>query len=75
MLLNTEKWQGYSFYRFWVIIGKPTGGVKLSHHTYMYVEKIMFIHTLNPNATFPKIQIRQDCNKRRKWVTKIVSKS
>ena len=30
MLLNPEKFQGYSFYPFWVIQGKPTGGgVKL----------------------------------------------
>ena len=26
MLLNAAKFQGYSFYRFWVIKGKPTGG-------------------------------------------------
>ena len=26
MLLNTAKFQGYSFYRFWVIKGNPTGG-------------------------------------------------
>ena len=26
MLLNAAKCQGYSFYRFWVIKGKPTGG-------------------------------------------------
>ena len=26
MLLNAAKWQGYSYYRFWVIKGKPTGG-------------------------------------------------
>ena len=25
MLLNTAKLKGYSFYRFWVIKGKPTG--------------------------------------------------
>ena len=25
MLLNAAKFQGYSFYRFWVIQGKPTG--------------------------------------------------
>ena len=34
MLLNATKFQGYSFYLFWVIEGKPTcwggGGVKLS---------------------------------------------
>ena len=29
MLLNAAKCQGYSFYRFWVIKGKPTEGVKL----------------------------------------------
>ena len=28
MLLNTAKFQGYSFYRFWVIKEKPTRGVK-----------------------------------------------
>ena len=26
MLLNAAKWQGHSFYRFWVIQGKPTEG-------------------------------------------------
>ena len=26
MLLNVAKFQGHSFYRFWVIKGKPTGG-------------------------------------------------
>ena len=29
MLLNAAKCQGYSFYSFWVIKGKPAGGVKL----------------------------------------------
>ena len=29
MLLNVEKFQGYSFYRSWDIKGKPTWGVKL----------------------------------------------
>ena len=28
MLMN-EKYQGYSFYQFWVINGKPTGGVNV----------------------------------------------
>ena len=28
MLLKASKFQGYSFYRFWVIKGKPTGGIK-----------------------------------------------
>ena len=26
MLLNAGKCQGYSFHRFWVVKGKPTGG-------------------------------------------------
>ena len=26
MLLNVAKFQGYNFYRFWVIKGKPNGG-------------------------------------------------
>ena len=33
MLLNTSKCQGYSFYRFLVIKGKPTGG-KITPHTH-----------------------------------------
>ena len=31
MLLNAAKYQGYSFYCFWVFKGKPTGGLKLPH--------------------------------------------
>ena len=26
MLVNDAEYQAYSFYRFWVIKGKPTGG-------------------------------------------------
>ena len=38
MLLNPAKFQGYSFYRFWVIRGKPTGGLKRHpHHTQIRV--------------------------------------
>ena len=29
MSLKAAKCQGYSFYYFWVIKGKPTGGIKL----------------------------------------------
>ena len=29
ILLNAVKFQGYSLYHFWVIMGKPTEGVKL----------------------------------------------
>ena len=32
-LLTTAKYQGYSFYRFWVIKGKPTGGKSPLSHT------------------------------------------
>ena len=39
MLLNTEKCQGNSFYRFWDIKGKPTGeGGKITAPT--HIEKI-----------------------------------
>ena len=30
MLLNAAKWQGYTFYGFWVIKGKPTVGYKIN---------------------------------------------
>ena len=30
MLLNAAKFQGYSFCRFWVMKGKPTGGGKIT---------------------------------------------
>ena len=33
MLLNAAKCQGYSFYRFWVIKGKPTGECKITPPT------------------------------------------
>ena len=37
MLLNPAKYQGYSFYRFWVIKEKPTtrAGVKLPHPPFL----------------------------------------
>ena len=31
MLLNDTKWQGYGFYPFWFIKGKPTGKITTSH--------------------------------------------
>ena len=38
MLLNAAKYQGYNFYCFWVIKGKPTGaglgGIRPSHPDY-----------------------------------------
>ena len=36
---NTSKCQGYSFYRFWVIKGKPAGGVKLPPFTQIRVKE------------------------------------
>ena len=33
MLLNAAKCQGYSFYSFWVIKGKPAGGGKITTTT------------------------------------------
>ena len=41
MLLNAANFQGYSFYRFWVIKGKPTGGGKIMHlkRTFLLVQK------------------------------------
>ena len=40
MLLNAAKFQGYSFYRSWVIKGKPTGGAgKLPPPTQIRVKK------------------------------------
>ena len=57
MLLNVAKCQGYSFYRFWVITGKPIGGVKL-HPTQIRVKKkkkprntYTYIHRLRSNLT------------------------
>ena len=39
MLLNPEKCQGYSIYRFWVIKAKPTEGVKLPDSYHIRVKK------------------------------------
>ena len=49
MLLNAAKCQGYSFYRFWVIKGKPKGRVKLSPspHTQIRVKTISEIAGLS----------------------------
>ena len=33
ILLNAAKSQDYSFYHFWVIKGKPTGGGKITYHS------------------------------------------
>ena len=39
VILNAAKYQGYSFYRFWVIKEKTTGGrVKLPPHTQIRVK-------------------------------------
>ena len=38
MLVNAGKFQGYSFYRFWVIKGKPTWGIELPTPTQIRVK-------------------------------------
>ena len=38
ILLNALKSQGYSFYRFWVTMGKPTGGKITSRRTQIRVK-------------------------------------
>ena len=64
MLLNAAKRQGYNFYRFWVIKGEPTRGVKLppsqirvnernydTHtytHTHIYI--YIYIYTYNKHT-------------------------
>ena len=48
MLLNTTKYQRYIFYRFWLIKGKPTGGI--TPPTQFKVNKILMLASLNlPN--------------------------
>ena len=42
MLLNVAKCQGSSFYRFWVIKGKPTEGVKLTPTPRLGLKKRFF---------------------------------
>ena len=55
ILLNAAKCQGYTFYRFWVIKGKPTGvGVKLlpsAPPTQIRVKETWFIFLCN-NSCF-----------------------
>ena len=60
MLLNVAKCQGYSFYRFWVITGKPIGGVKL-HPTQIRVKKKKTNHeTPTPTSIGLDLILRQD---------------
>ena len=50
MLLNATKCQGYTFYRFWIIKGKPTDGAKFSEaksRPYAYNLAINFESILN----------------------------
>ena len=43
MLLNAAKCQGYSFYGFWIIKGKPTGGKITSTRTLVnYPMRLVF---------------------------------
>ena len=50
MLLNAAKFQGYSFYRFWVIQRKPTAGVN-----YCDPDSVCFEHFF-PNSNFGKFE-------------------
>ena len=36
MLLDAEKCEGYSFYHFWVINRKPTGGKTTAPYTHIH---------------------------------------
>ena len=55
MLLNAAKCQGYSFYRFWVVKGKPKGGkITPPPHTHTHTqirvkEQQMYIFFMNYN--------------------------
>ena len=40
MILNAGKCQGYNFYGFWVIKGKPTEGVKLPSPSRLGLKRI-----------------------------------
>ena len=44
-LLNAAKFQGYSFYRFWVIKAKPTGRGDNYHHAPLIPHPTTHIHT------------------------------
>ena len=47
ILLNAAKWQGYSFYRFWIIKGKPTKEVKLPVPTQIKVNTSQWLISYN----------------------------
>ena len=47
ILLNAAKWQGYSFYRFWIIKGKPTKEVKLPIPTQIKVNTSQWLISYN----------------------------
>ena len=48
MLLNAAKCQGYSFYRFWVIKGKPTGGgvppLRVNNYNNIYKQLYLWLN-------------------------------
>ena len=59
MLLNVSKCQAYSFNHFWVIKGKPTGGLKLSlpPSTRLGVKKKIYKYmtSMSKNVYFDKL--------------------
>ena len=61
MLLNAAKFQGYSFYRFWVIKGKPTGEIK-SPPPRLGLSYLM-LHVLLSSILFQK-QLFSNCHRK-----------
>ena len=60
MLLNAAKYQGYKFYRFWVIKEKPTGWV-------------IRVKTINSMMNFRRLDIRDKTYKFRHKIEHICS--
>ena len=68
MLLNVAKLQGYSFYRSWVIKGKPTGGggggkITPPTHTQIRVKEVdsaFHCCPVNRECSWKKRQIEKD---------------
>ena len=60
--MNTSKFQGYSFYRLWVIKGKPTGGVKLPPPPPRLWLKEITIRPWKQQKTFGQILLKHEVN-------------
>ena len=54
MLLNAAKCQGNSFNRFWVIKGKPTGGIQIRINPWYVHVRTCYLHLeIRPFALLP----------------------